>query len=626
MTSKSQYTPLSDYGIVGNLKTSCLVSRHGSIDWCAFPDVDSPSVFAAILDAERGGHFHVRPPQPYQSAQSYVDRTNVLTTEFFTPTGRVQLVDWMPLPQVEHNGGPANVIYRKATCTSGSMELTVEFEPRFNYGREVPEIAATADGVIARGGHTTVTLSGPTPFETAGGGAESTISLDEGETAWVVLRYGHDEPYDPAQFQRRLERTVDGWRQWLESGRHLSEEMGDGRWQSLVDRSALALKLLIHDETGAITAAPTTSLPEEIGGSRNWDYRYTWIRDAALTVQALYKLGYVEEVRAYFSWLLDRVYEDPTSIRPLYDLHGSVHVPEETLDHLEGYRGSAPVRMGNAASEQLQLDIYGELILAIYETTRFGEILTESNWTAIRQIVEYVAEVWDRPDEGIWEVRSEPQHFVHSKVMSWAALDRGVKFVEEGTFDGPVEAWRQTRSAIREAILDRGYSEELGSFVRSFDNDDTVDATALLIPTVGFLPVDDPRVQGTIDVVMDRLMTEEGMVYRYDGGDGLPGGEGTFVLCSFWLVNALALSGRIEEAEGLFETLLSHTSPLGLLSEEIETDTKELIGNYPQAFSHIGLIDSALYLDRARREARTEPVPVGSETERQGENRLPNPT
>ena len=625
MTNKSQYHPLSDYGIVGNLKTSCLVSRHGSIDWCAFPDVDSPSVFAALLDADRGGHFHIRPTQPYQSAQSYVERTNVLTTEFFTPTGRVQLVDWMPLPHAETDGGPTNVIYRKVTCTSGSMELDVEFEPRFDYGRTVPDVSPTGRGVIARGGHTTITLSGPSTFETTDGGAETTSSLDQGETAWFVLRYGHDGPHDPEHFQRRLDGTIEGWRRWLEPGDHRSEELEDGRWQSLVDRSALALKLLTHDETGAIAAAPTTSLPEEIGGTRNWDYRYTWIRDAALTVQALYRLGHVEEVRAYFSWLLDRVYEDPDSIRPLYDLHGGDHVPEETLDHLEGYRGSAPVRIGNAASDQLQLDIYGELVLAIYETARFGEMLTESNWEALRGIIDYVAEVWDRPDEGIWEVRSEPQHFVHSKVMSWVALDRGIKFVEEGTFDGPVEAWRRTRAAIKDAVLDRGYSEELGSFVRSFESE-SIDATALLVPIVGFLPFDDPRVQGTIDVVMNRLATDDGLVYRYDGDDGLQGGEGSFVLCSFWLVDALALSGRVDEAERLFETLLSHTSPLGLLSEEIATGSKDLIGNYPQAFSHIGLINSALYLDRANREHQTGLEPLGAEPEQLPERLSPNPT
>ena len=613
------YPPLGDYGVIGDQTTCCLVSCHGSIDWCCLPHLESPSVFAALLDAETGGRFRIRPSYPYQPAQAYVERTNVLTTDFYGPTGRGRITDWMPFPGPELEMETPAHVYRKLESTAGAMRFDAEFDPRFDYARERPRLTPTDAGVLARGEGEEVSLSGPASFDVRddGAGATATLSLGAGETAWFVLRDGPAAEHDhnPAAFESRLDATVGAWREWLREGGRQSGEISDGRWENLVDRSALALKLLIHRSTDSIAAAPTTSLPEAVGGTRNWDYRYNWIRDSALTVQALSKLGHVGEAKAYFSWLLSKVYENPESIRPLYGLHGDASVAERTLDHLEGYRGSAPVRIGNAAEHQRQLDVYGELVLALYETTRFGETLTDSAWIALRDVVEYVEEVWNEPDAGIWEVRSEPRHFVHSKVMCWVALDRAIKLVEDAGFDGPAGRWRDVRSEIHGTVLDRGYSEEAGSFVRSFGATEALDATALLFPLYGFLPFDDPRVANTIDAVRDRLTTEEGLVYRYEGDDGLPGGEGTFVLCSFWLVDALALSGRVDEAEALFDRVLSHTSPLGLLSEEIAADSGTLLGNYPQAFSHIGLINSVLYLDRARENRQPGPEPLGAESE-----------
>lgn len=611
-----RYPPLSEYGLIGNMETCSLVNRYGSIDWCPMPHIASPSVFAAILDADRGGYFQLQPAHSYQAAQRYVDRTNVLATDFHAPSGRATLLDWMPFPDDSRADSASGVIYRKVTCTDGTVRITVGFQPRFDYARVVPDFSPTDQGIVAHNENTELSLLAPSSLSVEDDAATTTVSLTENEAAWFVLGYDRNISYDTERFQRQLDQTISAWRAWLDQGGRQSQRIDEGRWRSLVDRSVLTLKLLTHYSTGAIAAAPTTSLPEEIGGVRNWDYRYNWIRDAAFTVQALSKLGHVSEAKAYFSWLLDKVYEDPASLRPLYGLHGRTDIEERTLNHLKGYRGSAPVRVGNAAKNQRQLDIYGELVLAVYETYRFGEAVTFSNWDALRNIIDYVAEVWNEPDAGIWEVRTEPRHFVHSKVMCWTALDRGIRFIKETDFDGPVKNWRRTRQSIRDAILERGYSVDLGSFVQTFETSDALDATALLIPLVGLLPFEDPRVQGTIDAIRHRLMTEEGLVYRYESDDGLPGGEGTFVMCSFWLVNALALSGRVGEAESLFDTILSHTSPLGLLSEEIAVESEALLGNYPQAFSHIGLINSVLYLDRVHQNRQPGPEPLGAEPDR----------
>ena len=460
-----------------------------------------------------------------------------------------------------------------------------------------------------------ISLSSSVPLRISGHDIVATPTLTEGDEIWFVLAYEHEPPIQEIACRDLLDRTVDYWQGWTHRCTTLSECVVGGPWHDLAVRSGLVLKLLTHRDTGAIAAAPTTSLPEEIGGVRNWDYRYNWLRDAAFTVQALSKLGHIAEAKAYFTWLLscvDQCHDDPANLQPLYGLHGNPDLEERILDHLSGYRNSSPVRIGNAAKDQRQLDIYGELILAIYETALYGEHITADDWAVMRRIINYVCEVWDEPDHGIWEVRSEPRQFVYSKVMCWAALDRGIKIVEETDFEGPIDHWRSCQDTIKTTILEEGFSEAANSFVRSFGTEN-LDATSLLIPIVGFLPLDDPRVQDTIDATTDELTTETGLVYRYQGEDGLPGGEGTFVLCSFWLVDALALSSRLEEAKELFDIICRYANPLGLLAEEINPETGEQLGNYPQAFSHIGLINSALYIGRMEGREQAGPEPLGTE-------------
>jgi GH15 family glucan-1,4-alpha-glucosidase len=373
--------------------------------------------------------------------------------------------------------------------------------------------------------------------------------------------------------------------------------------------------MMVH-ETGTIAAAPTASLPEEIGGVRNWDYRFTWSRDATFILQALANLGHTEEARSYFDWFLGLCHVDaPEEIQPLYGLHGETDLTEQEIEKFSGYRHSAPVRIGNDAADQHQLDIYGELVLTAYETSRQGDPLTHDDWEPPRAIIEYVCDVWDKKDAGIWEVRGDPRHFVHSKVMCWAALDRGLAIADEENFEAPVDRWRETRETIKRAVFDHGFNDDLNIFVQSFDETETLDATGLLIPIVGFLPFDDPRVHGTIDAIDERLATDDSLVHRYDGDDGLPGDEGAFVLCSFWLINALALSGRVEEARERFARMLEYVSPLGLLAEEIDPDTSAQLGNFPQAFSHIGLINAALYLGKAEGQEHPELKQMGIETD-----------
>ncbi len=417
--------------------------------------------------------------------------------------------------------------------------------------------------------------------------------------------------------QESLEDTVSFWRNWA----HQCEGpekcvFTAGPWHDLMVRSGLVLKLLTHSETGGITAAPTTSLPEWIGGERNWDYRYGWVRDSSFTVQALYNLGHVEEARSYMNWLMDICTEtfDPRDLRIMYGLHGDQSLKERELDHLSGYMNSRPVRIGNAASEQLQLDIYGEMVNGIYETTRYGESIDDSTWQFARKIADHVCRVWNTPDSGIWEIRGQPRHFISSKLMCWVALDRAIRIATEGENKKPENNWKRERENVRQAILERGYNQSIGSFVQSYGSD-ILDATSLLIPVMGLLPFRDHRVQSTIDATMKELTSPRGLVYRYLGEDGLSGREGVFILCTFWLVDSLTLSGRLEEAEKLFGKVLESASPLGLLAEEIEPETGAHLGNYPQAFSHIGLINSALYLGNARGGKQKGPEPVGKEEE-----------
>jgi len=607
----NDFSPLEKYGLIGNLETCALVGSNGSIDWFPFPHLESPSMFAAILDPDHGGRFEISPTASFSSVQQYVERTNVLETTFRTATGTAIVTDFMP-PAGETDG-PKKVLYRRVECIEGLVSLELNFEPRFDYDRAKTIFESTEKGVRAAGEEERALLESPVSLDVDSDHAAGSIALNTDETAWFLLRCtgAEDADTDP---ETALSQTIEYWRDWAHACPDDSECVFGGPWHDLAVRSGLVLKLMTHVETGAVAAAPTTSLPEEIGGVRNWDYRFSWLRDAAFTLQALANLGHTEEVRSYFEWFLDLCHaETPAEIQPLYGLHGETDLTEEELEDFSGYRSSQPVRVGNDAAGQRQLDIYGELVLAAHDTVRTDDLSAE-DWESLRGIIEYVREVWDGKDAGIWEVRGDVRHFVYSKVMCWAALDRGLAIADDGDFEAPVEQWQETREEIKEAVIERGFDENPNSFVQSFDGTDTLDATGLLIPMVGFLPFDDPRVQGTIDAIDDRLATDDGLVHRYDGDDGLPGEEGAFILCSFWLIDALVLSDRTDEAHERFENVLEYVSPLGLLAEEVDAKTGTQLGNFPQAFSHIGLINSALYLGRAEGKEQPDIEPMGIES------------
>ena len=545
-----EYLPIDAYGAIGNDNRCALVGRNGSVDWCPFPHVESSSVFAAILDPDVGGRFAIEPTTDYEASQRYVERTNVLQTTFETDDGTATITDFMPVRGREARNGTSSAdeenrtndpkappderfqqsLYRKVEVTDGVVEFAVTFEPRFDYGRDETALAWTEeDHVVARpagdvaddGGesgedvavdrateslylHTDADLTLDADASTATG----TLALDAGTVRWFCCQYGAPDHGSTDDYQTILEETVDYWRAWLSSCEDDGADIFalEDDWEDTLVRSALVLKLLIHEETGAIPAAPTTSLPEEIGGELNWDYRYNWIRDAKFTVQALYTVGQSREARRYFEWFREIGHDDPDEIQPLYDLHADTDIGEAFLDHLAGYRDSTPVRIGNAAADQQQLDIYGTIIQGIYETVRYEDGLTDEDWRSIRALADHICDVWDERGESIWEFRDLHEHFVHSKLLCWVGLDRALRLADEYDRDAPIERWEAERADIREAIETRGYDEEAGTFRQFFGADDALDATALLIPIYDFLPAEDERVQGTIDTIVEELL------------------------------------------------------------------------------------------------------------------------
>lgn len=593
------YKPISDYGIIGNLHSVALVGIDGSVDWCCFPHLDSPSVFAALLDDEKGGRFQIAPVAYRSSSQVYHRGTNVLDTVFVTDGGRVRLTDFMPVAVMEGSEAGVHRIYRRVACEEGQAVLRAFFQPRFNYARGETRLTLVSRGVLADHpcGDGAI-LCAPVDLNVRGNAVEATFPLRQGETAWWVLRYGeHDQcGVDVRECESRLREAREFWRSWVQTCEHPC--LSSGPWHDQAQRSGLVLKLLFGP-TGGVAAAATTSLPEQIGGTRNWDYRFTWIRDASFTLQALYALGHHREAEQFFSWLchIFRRRKDPKHIRVVYGMNGEEDFQEEVLDHLQGYRGSRPVRIGNAAVGQRQLDIYGELLDAALRFYQATGKLSRDLWKMLRAVVDHVCEVWWEPDWGIWEVRSGPKHFVHSKVMCWVAVDRAIRLADAADFGREVARWRRVREEIRNDVLAHGWSEREQAFVQHFGTD-RIDASALLMPLVGFLPIGEPRMQSTIEAVV-RELGQGGLLRRYSGGDGLEGSEGAFLLCSFWLVDCLTLSGRIDEACSLFETLRGYANHLGLYSEQIDPSTHELLGNFPQAFTHIGFVNSALLLGQA---------------------------
>ncbi|MCA1718459.1 MAG: glycoside hydrolase family 15 protein [Actinobacteria bacterium] len=599
------YRPIENYGIIGDMHSVALVGMDGSIDWLCFPHFDSPSVFGAILDDEKGGRFQISPASgDFTCKQLYWPDTNVLITRFFSPAGVGEITDYMPVG-VPENGHGHHQLIRRVKVVRGEMSFRMECFPAFDYAREEHETEISDEGACFRSPQLGLGLTASVPLEQQDRGVAAEITLQEEQTAMFVLREieagaGCGMSLSEPEAEELLRQTVEYWRRWL------SQCTYTGRWRERVYRSALALKLLTFEPTGAIVAAPTCSLPESLGGERNWDYRYTWIRDAAFTLYGLLRIGFTEEAAQFMGWLESRCqHSNPDgSLQLMYGIDGRSDLTEETLDHLDGYRGSRPVRIGNGAYDQLQLDIYGELMDAVYLYNKHGDPISYDLWTRLRVLINWVCDNWQQKDEGIWEIRGGQRHFVYSKLMCWVAIDRGLRLASKRSFPADRDRWLKVRDQIYEEIMERGWSAERKAFVQSYD-DDTLDASNLIMPLVFFLSANDPRMLGTLDATnrspKDGGLVSNSLVYRYDvekSPDGLEGEEGTFNLCSFWLVEALTRAGRVDEAQLIFEQMLGYSNHLGLYAEEIGPGG-EALGNFPQAFTHLTLISAAFSLNRA---------------------------
>jgi len=603
------YLPIEDYGIIGDMRTCALASKNGSLDWMCYPRFDSPSIFAAILDENIGGRFQIHPTEDvlrYQ--QFYWPETNVLVTRFVCECGVGEIRDFMTLDGDANNNDHRTRVVRQVMCVRDEMTFNITCHPAFDYARGTHQTNGGENGAVFQHEGLKMALSSPVPLDIDEHGATATFHLTTGETATFLLSETDDDcapPLTPDQGQAQFEETVEYWRNWLDNCTYT------GRWRDVIYRSALALKLLTYQPTGAIIAAPTMGLPEEIGGERNWDYRYVWIRDAAFTLYGLIRIGFTEEASAFMKWLIARTREENRTkgpLQPLYTIDGKTEIQEITLDHLEGYRGSQPVRLGNAAHEQFQLDMYGALMDAVYLHNKYGEQVSYDFYTYLRPILDWVCENWQRPDEGIWEARSEPQHHVYSRLMCWVALDRGLRLADKRSFPAPRDHWIANRDAIYEEIQERGYNDEVRAFTQSYDNT-ALDASTLIMPLVFFMAPGDPRMSTTIDAMRKNLdaggLMQDSLVYRYNPlitPDGLSGTEGGFNMCTFWLVEAMTRAGRydrqyMDAARLLFERMLGYANHLGLYAEETG-DRGEALGNFPQAFTHLSLISAAFNLNR----------------------------
>lgn len=605
-----RYPPIEDHGVIGDLQTVALVCLDGTIDFLCLPSFDSPTVFASLLDAERGGSFRIAPEIPAaRRTQIYLPDTNVLLTRFLAERGILELTDFMPVAEAER---PTRIV-RIVKAVRGETVVRMRCRPAFDYGRCACRFslsdagrraACSASACPADCSCRVVTLSATVPMEATDEGVVATFTLCDGEMAVFVLD-GDGDMAAPVTVEAALEsqkETERFWRHWLATSSYR------GRWREMVCRSALILKLLVSRRTGSMVAAPTFGLPEEIGGPRNWDYRFCWIRDSAFTIYALIRLGFVREAEAYTSWITERAEASPDqgTLRLMYRLDGSEELEERSLDHFEGYMGSRPVRIGNAAATQLQLDMYGEFIDAVFLTNKYANKVPSHTWTAIRRCVDYVAANWEQPDEGIWEFRGGRRHFLHSRLMCWVAMDRAIRIAEMEGFPAPVPSWRRTRDAIYEDIFESFWDEEMQSFVQH-KGAKHVDAALLLMPLVKFISGVDPRWLSTLDRI-GRDLASDVLVHRYDSsaqvldtfGDSKEGG---FTMCSFWYVECLARAGRVQEARLLFEKMASYANHLGLYSEELGLDGRQL-GNFPQAFTHLALISAAHALEFALERGR----------------------
>jgi GH15 family glucan-1,4-alpha-glucosidase len=621
------YHPLADYGVIGDCHTVALIARDGSLDWYCPGRFDAPAVFCRLLDAEKGGYFRIAPQESFTARQSYLGFTNVLESRFAARNGSVRVTDFMPIHRRTlirrgYDVGTSRRIIRLVEGLEGKVDLNIDFHPTFDYARSRTSLERVSNfAALARSGDKNLCLSCSAAVEfrpRPHGGLRAALTAAAGQSYWLVLNEAEDhdpvlEGLDPESCRQQLQDTREYWESWAFDCAYR------GPYRNSVLRSALVLKMLTFEPTGAVVAAPTTSLPEQLGGERNWDYRYTWLRDAALILYALASIGYEHEAADFFEWLQETHQKDPNpALQVLYRIDGGWEIGETVLDQLAGYRRSKPVRIGNGAAKQLQLDIYGEIMTAahLYFKTGIGEGSGElrqstqrqlqEDWPLLASLVDRAAGHWEEPDNGIWEVRGGRHQPLYSKVMCWAALDRGIRLAREYSLEASLQHWSKLRDRIRKVILSRGWNKELGAFVQTLDGSE-LDASVLAIPRVGLLSPTDDRIQSTIGRITSDL-SSNGLVYRYRSEDGLRGSEVTFALCTFWLVDVLALGGRLDEARELFEHILSFGSDLGLFSEEIDPTTGELLGNFPQGFTHMALINSAVNLAKSARHG-AEKVP-----------------
>ncbi|HET9869495.1 MAG TPA: glycoside hydrolase family 15 protein [bacterium] len=594
-----RYQPIENYGIIGDLHTAALVGMDGSIDFLCFPRFDSPPVFNALLDAPKGGRFQISPVlEGARQKQLYLSDTNILLTRFLSDDGVAEISDYMPVAEVGH----AHQLVRRVKTVRGKVRFRMTCDPRFDYGRDPVPARAQGKSVVwepKSGPVKSLRLQSAVPLTLSEGKASAEFELEAGGKAHFVL--GETDParapfpLEEKFLTENFKRTVDYWRAWV------SRSQYKGRWREMVNRSALTLKLLTSSADGSMVAAPTFGLPEEIGGVRNWDYRYTWVRDSSFTLYGLMRLGYVEEARAYMRWIEARLAAPlpDGSLQIMYGLQGEKELPERELAGWDGYRGSRPVRVGNAASGQLQLDIYGELMDSVYLFDRHGETLSHDLWADLVRVVDWVCANWERPDDGVWEVRGGRQEFLYSRFMCWVAVDRAVRLSQKRSYPAPLTRWQETRDRIYRDIFEHFWDKDLGAFVQH-RGAKRVDASTLLMPLVKFISPADPRWLSTLKVIGKDLVSDS-LVYRYrhDGaeGDGLSGREGTFSMCTFWYVECLSRAGDLDRARFFFEKMLGYANHLGLYSEELGPKGEHL-GNFPQAFTHLALISAAFDLDR----------------------------
>lgn len=605
------YQPIENYGLIGDMHTVALVGIDGSIDWLCYPYFDSPSVFAALLDDEKGGRFKISPSvsDGIKYKQFYWPDTNVLTTRFFSADGVGEILDFMPVSR-SGKAGNNHPLIRRICVLRGTISFRMECSPAFNYARDRHSVSITPGGAIFNSDNLSLELSTSCELKQTDKSVFGEFTLNEGEVISFVLQEFLPKPDNHAhipegEIQRLFDETVDYWQRWI------SRCTYTGRWREVVYRSAFVLKLLTFEPTGAIVASPTCSLPEIIGGERNWDYRYTWIRDAAFTLYALLRIGFTEEAEKFMRWLEKRCQEIDFdgSLQVMYTISGGHEIKEEILDHLDGYMGSRPVRIGNAAHKQFQLDIYGELMDSVYLFNKYGAPISYDLWTKLRMVVDWVCENSQRKDHGIWEIRGEPKHFVYSKLMSWVAIDRGLRLADKRSFPADSSRWRKCRDSLYEEIMAKGWNSHRKTFVQHYGSD-MLDAANLIMPLVFFVAPNDPRMLMTLDAISkspaEGGLLSSSLVYRYDVNtvaDGFKGTEGAFNICTFWLVEALTRAGRsdperLDMARVIFERMLGYANHLGLYAEETAHNGMAA-GNFPQAFTHLSLISAAFNLDRA---------------------------